>query len=346
MVRDALKTLLHPFESGILPAPGAGARLLFLGAEPGFRLPEGFDCELSLVQGFRPDFLALQRAGHSVGPVPEGSDYSAALILCGRHRGRNELWIAEALERTADGGLVVIAGARDDGTSSLARRIAGIIPFVSKAPKHHGLAFWFSAPVDRAAIARDIRQANRRAPVEGRFQTGPGMFSHDHVDPGSKLLAGALASGVSGNVADFCAGWGYVAAQIMIRCPEATSVDLYEADFVSLEAARLNVAGTPSIVAGTPSVETRFFWHDLVGEPVDARYDAIVMNPPFHLGRAAQPEIGRQLIAVAAAALKPRGTLHLVANRHLPYEGALAAAFSRYEEIAGDGAFKVLQARK
>ena len=339
MVRDALKTLLHPFESGILSAPSAGARVLFLGAEPGLQLPEGFDCRLSLVQGFRPDLLALQRAGYSVGPSPEGGDYAVALILCGRHRGQNELWIAEALERTADGGLVVIAGAREDGASSLARRIARIIPLVAQAPKHHGLAFWFCAPADRVAIATGIRQANHHAPVEGRFQTAPGMFSHDHVDPGSKLLVGTLPAGLSGNAADFCAGWGYLATELTVRCPKVASVDLYEADFGSLEAARLNLAVTPS-------VETRFFWQDLVGEPVEARYDAIVMNPPFHQGRAAQPEIGRQLIGVAAAALKPRGTLHLVANRNLPYEGALAAAFSRYEEIAGDGAFKVFQARK
>ena len=44
MSRDALKTLFHPFEAGMLPMPAAGGRVLFLGAEPGFRLPDGFDC--------------------------------------------------------------------------------------------------------------------------------------------------------------------------------------------------------------------------------------------------------------------------------------------------------------
>ena len=65
-----------------------------------------------------------------------------------------------------------------------------------------------------------------------------------------------------------------------------TAIDLYEADFASLEAARTNLAG---IGASRP----RFFWHDLAAEPVDDRYDAIVMNPPFHQGRAAEPEIGQ-----------------------------------------------------
>ena len=57
---NALKTLFHPFEAGPAAHAGRRRRVLFLGAEPGFRLPDGFDADLSLVQGFRPDFLALQ----------------------------------------------------------------------------------------------------------------------------------------------------------------------------------------------------------------------------------------------------------------------------------------------
>jgi len=41
MSRDALKTLFYPFDSGVLPAPAEQEAVLFLGAEAGFRLPEG-----------------------------------------------------------------------------------------------------------------------------------------------------------------------------------------------------------------------------------------------------------------------------------------------------------------
>ena len=58
----------------------------------------------------------------------------------------------------------------------------------------------------------------------------------------------------------------------------------------SLEAAKANLAERR---ASTPG----FFWHDLLAEPVERRYDAIVMNPPFHQGRAAEPEIGAGMIA-------------------------------------------------
>lgn len=95
MSRDALKTLFYPFEAEALPLPAKGSRALFLGAEPGFRLPDGFGAALSLVQGFRPYFASLQSAGHHVTQRAEGEGYELALVLAGRHRGLNELRIAD-----------------------------------------------------------------------------------------------------------------------------------------------------------------------------------------------------------------------------------------------------------
>jgi 16S rRNA (guanine1207-N2)-methyltransferase len=117
-----------------------------------------------------------------------------------------------------------------------------------------------------------------------------------------------------------------------------TGLDLYEADFASLEAARGNVGAT--------GFEPGFFWTDLLSEAVERRYDGIVMNPPFHRARAAEPEIGAGMIRAAGKALKPGGRLFMVANRQLPYEQVLNAAFSSHAEIARDGMFKVLSARR
>jgi 16S rRNA (guanine1207-N2)-methyltransferase len=338
MSRDALKTLLHPFDAGMLSVPAPGTRVLFLGAEPGFRLPDGFAGELSLVQGFRPDFLTLQREGHRVLATAEGDGYAAALVLCNRHRGQNELAVAEALERIAPGGLVVVAGGKDDGIASLAKRLGKLVTLDGQAPKYHGLAFWFHAVADRLAVAEELRRLNPMMRIDGRFETAPGMFSHGRIDQGSRLLAEALPAELSGKVADLCAGWGYLSAELIARSARVTSVDLYEADHESLEAARRNLAAA--------RVETGFFWRDLLTESIDARYDAIVMNPPFHQGRAAEPGIGSKLIAVAAKALKNRGSLYLVANKGLPYERDLATSFSEYRQVASDDSFRVFVARK
>ncbi|MFD2052739.1 class I SAM-dependent methyltransferase [Mesorhizobium calcicola] len=337
MSAEPLKTLFHPFEAEAVPLPGKGDRALFLGAEPGFRLPEGFEAALHLVQGFRPHFRVLQASGFTVTAQAEGDGFDMALVLAGRHRGLNELRLAEALERVAPGGLVVVAGGKDDGIASLRRRVDELVPLEAHLPKYHGIAFWVRRPADLAA-AQNLRAANPALLVEGRFRTAPGMFSFDRIDTGSKLLVENLPNDLRGSVADFCAGWGYVAAEIAARSPGLSALDLYEAEFDALEAARGNI--------GTVTAEPRFFWIDLLKEPVEKRYDAIAMNPPFHRSRAAEPEIGAGMIRAAAKALKPGGRLLMVANRQLPYEPVLSAAFSSHAELARDGMFKVLVARR
>ncbi|EHK59018.1 class I SAM-dependent methyltransferase [Allomesorhizobium alhagi] len=338
MTSDALKTLFHPFEAESLAAPGRNQRVLFFGAEPGFRLPEGFAADLSLIQGFRPWFRAL--AGrYKVTPQPEEENFDSALVLCGRHRGENELRIAEALERIRTGGLILVGGGKDDGIASLRKRVEGLVELEGHTPKHHGVAFWFRRPGDVSQAVAALRAGNGETLIEGRFVAAPGMFSSDRIDAGSKLLAAHLPDKISGAVADFCAGWGFLAAELAGRYPKISALDLYEADFASLEAAKRNVAATGAL-------ELRFFWHDLLAEEVPHRYDFIVMNPPFHQKREAEPDIGQRMIRTAGAALKPGGRLMMVANRQLPYEKTLAEVFSSYSEVARDGMFKVFAAKR
>jgi 16S rRNA (guanine1207-N2)-methyltransferase len=338
MTHEAQKTLFHPFETGDIATPERGEQLLFLGAEPGFRLPAGFLADLTLVQGFRPDYRSLQLSGHRVMPTLEADGFAAALVLCGRHRGQNENQIADAIERVTTGGLVVVAGSKEDGIASLRRRVAELVALDGQMPKYHGVTFWFRCPEPVTDILAALRAGNGEVVVDGRFRTAPGMFSYDRIDTGSALLAENLPADLSGAVADFCAGWGYLAAEVLKKCPAVKKLDLYEADFQSLEAARANLAATGLAVAKS------FFWHDLLGEPITERYDAIVMNPPFHKGRSADRLIGQGMIKTAAKALRRGGRLLMVANKQLPYEAVLDEQFGGHDEISRDGGFKVLSA--
>ena len=338
MSRDALKTLFHPFASGTIDAPGEGKRILFLAAEAGFSLPDGFTAELSAVQGFRPFYRQLQAQRINVTPEIEGGDYDGALVLCGKHKGENEDHIAEALSRVREGGLIVVAGGKEDGIQPLRKRMEGFGLAVEYMPKYHGVAFWFARPADIKVMTAQLGKPATR--VDDRFTTTPGMFSHDRIDAGSELLASRLPTDFTGDAADFGAGWGYLSVELATKSPRIARIDLYEAHYGALEAARAN------LLANCPKVAQRFFWHDLASEPVKDKYDLIVMNPPFHEGHAAEPSLGQAMIKTAAASLRSGGRLMLVANRGLPYEPVLAESFKEHGETCRNARFKVLWAKK
>lgn len=333
---DASRTLFHPFETGNVPVPGPDERVLFIGARPGFRLPEEFSPRPLLVQGFRPDFLALQTVGHQVVPEAEGEGYDLVLVQAGRHKGENDRWIADALARLKPGGTLVAAATKDDGADSLRKRWRDRLDDAGHLSKHHGVAFWGRRP----EVLSDFG-VEGEALVEGRFATQPGLFSHGEVDPASRLLADTLPSDLRGTIADFGAGWGYLSARIIVRFERVKALHLYEADHQACAAARRNLG------EGWGEREIKVLWTDVTREKPVARYDAIVMNPPFHVrGRGADPSIGIAMIRAAAKAMKPGGRLFMVANRQLPYEVALKDAFYAVDEIGGDNRFKLYAAKR
>ncbi len=341
MTRNALKTLFYPFEAGVLPMPESGQRFLFLGAEAGHGVPDEFGAERIAIQPFRPLYLGLDRqGGQSVRPeLSEGdTGFDGALILVGKHKGESENWVAEALERTKPGALIVAAGGKEDGIQALRKRLFKLGVECEHMPKFHGQAVWFSRPGDIEMLTKALRA--HPVLVAERFVASAGMFSHDRIDAGSQLLAERLPDDFSGKAADFGAGWGYLSVMLATRAPRLKSVDLYEAHYSALESAKRNMA------ENCPGIEARFFWHDIAGEEVKAKHDLVVMNPPFHEGHAAEPGLGQAFIRRAAGALVNGGTLLLVANRGLPYEDVLASQFRSFEEVCRNARYKVLLGRK
>lgn len=340
MTNTALKTLFYPYQTDALQSPGADQRVLFLGAEPGFVLPDGWKAPVSAVQGFRPHFNALVRDGFEThAELPDGT-YDHSLVLCGKHKGHNDALFAAALLRTRPGGTIVIAGDKMSGAGSFARRLSRSFSIIDRQSKYHGVVFWLHRPqqLDRAQV--DVTRPPVPVRIDGRYSAAPGMFSYDRIDPASALLADHLPADLTGRIADFAAGWGYLSAQLVERCSAVTAIDLYEADYATLQAARENLAP----VLDGACIE--YHWHDLIAEPVERRYDAIVMNPPFHQGRSADPNIGQAMIRVAAKALERGGRLYVVANRHLPYEKILEQEFPRHGRLADESGFKVLWGRR
>lgn len=249
----------------------------------------------------------------------------AAVIAVGLPRSKRyaQALIEEAARKASD--WVVVDGQKTDGIDSLYKACRARVP-VETLTKAHGRAFWFR-PTEAFAEWRDPGPM----PEPEGFFTQPGVFSEGKVDPASALLADALPP-LKGDVADLGGGWGYLSRAALDR--GARHVHLVETEGRALDCARL---------ALTENVT--FHWADALTWD-GGGVDTVVMNPPFHQGRAADTDLGRGFIAAAARALAPRGALWMVANRHLPYEAALSERFAKVEERSGSPAFKLFHATR
>lgn len=339
---SALDTLFLPFDEGLLAWPAQGGAL-FLRARDGAPLRRAERAGLVCEQSFRPEAEALSRAGRvRVDEDDAAHDrYPLVLVLPPRQRDEARALLARAVERVAPGGRVVACLSNDEGARSGEADLARLAGPVGHLSKRKCRVFW-TAPLDGpadAALAAQWRQFDTpRAILDGRFLSRPGVFAWDRIDAASALLAEHLPGDLAGRAADLGAGYGYLSAELLARCPGIAALDLYEAEARALNLARLNLAQA--------RVPVTFHWHD-VAAGLPARYDVIVSNPPFHAqGRTERPDLGRRFIAVAAESLQPGGRLWLVANRHLPYESVLDERFGDVRQVAQRGGFKVVEAIK
>jgi 16S rRNA (guanine1207-N2)-methyltransferase len=322
-VSQASRALVHAFETGAL----APERAFFLRGELSpFR-------DIDAEQSFRPEYLRLKAAGWSVVPRIASGAYRLGQLLLTKHKEENFANIARGWSLLAEGGTLVCSGSNDDGAASLEKQVGKAFGLDGTLSKFHCRVFWLTR-ADRAPPDYWRELASLRPVGDGSWLSQPGIFSWDRIDDGSALLATHLPADLSGHVADFGCGWGYLSREVLARSPGIAKIDLLDAEHRAIEAARANIADP----------RASFHWLDLTQEAAPATYDTVVCNPPVHAGRAAEPGLGQNVIAAAARVLRPGGRFYMVANRGLPYEPLLKANFTSFETLADNNKFRVSRA--
>ena len=243
--------------------------------------------------------------------------------------------LAQALRALASGGRLTALAPKDKGGTRLRKELEAFgCVVVETAKRHHRLCVC-DRPAAPIGIEAAIAAGGPRLSPELGLWTQPGVFSWDRVDPGSALLTDHLPA-LAGAGADLGCGVGLLARPVLARAT-VQRLTLIDLDRRAVEAARRNI----------DDPRAHFQWADVrAPDAALTGLDFVVMNPPFHDGGREDRALGQAFIACAAASLRKGGVCLLVANRHLPYEAAMAPLFAKVALKVEAGGYKVYEARK
>ncbi|MEM9715024.1 MAG: class I SAM-dependent methyltransferase [Pseudomonadota bacterium] len=323
--------LWHPWEEGVLDELSDQHQSIIWRAKPDPGL-QGRPVTAA-IQSFKPDAKALQSMGLTL--LETGQNLDIALVEITRSKPETFGNIAEALTALKPGGWCVVDGVKTDGIDSVTKSLKSHFDIDGSYSKAHGRVVWFQRPDQLPPIVADWANVMTPTEVEPGYVTVPGIFSEKGADAGSKFLLDHIPQSLSGKLADLGAGWGWLSGEALKQCPDITEIHLFEAEGKALDCARKNVTDP----------RASFHWTDVTREAL-GQFDIVIMNPPFHTSRTADPQLGIKFITAAAAALHRGGTLYMVANRQLPYEAELDRRFAKWDEIATSQQYKIIVAKR
>lgn len=304
--------------------------VLLIGATSATDLVPFEGADLLIVQGDFADHQALKARGYRVETASEG-EFDLAIVFLDRARAATRARIAEAAAHLRGGAALWIDGQKTDGIDAVIKDMRALAEIEEVHSRAHGKIFRLTVPQNPGWLPAEWAARDHLAAPD--MVTRPGVFSADGPDPASQMLVAHLPDKLPTRLVDLGAGWGWLSAQLLQK-PGVEQLHLVESDHVALDCARRNL----------DDPRARFHWADALDFRLPEPVNGVVMNPPFHEGRAADPRLGAGFIRTAASLLTGAGRLWMVANRHLPYEQVLRECFADMSEIGGDSRFKILTA--
>jgi len=159
----------------------------------------------------------------------------------------------------------------------------------------------------------------------------PGVFSHNGLDMGTKVLLENLPKKISGKVLDFGCGAGVIASYLGKTIP---SIQLHLLDVCALalysaqETLKLN--GLTGTVFPSNSLSD-----------VEGKFDQVISNPPFHLGLKTNYQATETFLSKIKPHLTAKGKVTVVANSFLRYQPIMEEAIGHTQVIVKQKGFSL-----
>ncbi|SFF13811.1 16S rRNA (guanine1207-N2)-methyltransferase [Aureimonas phyllosphaerae] len=311
------------YGTGVSDIPSVSVRCAVYGAPPSDLLDVPDDAVQ--VSPLRPGSVALDS-------LPDATLEEAVVAAPPGSIERRHV-LAQALRALRPGGTLDVLAPKDKGGQRLRGELEAFGCAVAERSKARQRICRVERPDAPIGLDAAIAEGAPTVVEETGLHSQPGVFSWNRTDPGSALLTRHLPA-FSGRGADLGAGLG-VLARAVLSAPAVEELTLVELDRRAVEASRKNVS----------DARARFLWADVRSVPL-SDLDFVVSNPPFHAEGIEDRALGQAFVAAAARMLRRSGTFVLVANRHMPYEDGLRAAFRSMTVLADEAGYKIIEARK